>query len=143
MIAGTGPLEEELKLLTQKLSIEKNVVFTGWFGDEDKVKIYSAFDAFIFPSYTEGFGIVLIEAMYLGLPTIASDIEVLREVGKGAVRYFRVGSSSDLAEKIQKLYEDISMEDNFNVDKIVRKAETEYTMTNFVSNYLNLYKSSI
>lgn len=43
---------------------------------------YKGATALIFPSYYEGFGLPIIEAMQFGLPIICSDIPVFREIGK-------------------------------------------------------------
>jgi glycosyltransferase involved in cell wall biosynthesis len=141
VLAGAGPLEEELRKISKELSIEKKVIFTGLFDDSEKAKIYSALDVFVFPSSTEGFGIVLAEAMYTGLPVIASDIEVLREVGGNTIRYFKSGSYSDLVVEMNRIYVDIKSGSDLRLQEEINRVKSEYTMSAFVNNYLNLYKS--
>jgi glycosyltransferase involved in cell wall biosynthesis len=141
IIAGGGKLEPKLRGLAKELSIADRVLFTGVFNEEDKVKLYSSFDVFVFPSYTEGFGISLMEAMYLNVPVICSDIEVLKEVGGDTVRYFSMGSSVDLAEKMRGIYEDILSGGDLSLGRAKSKVESEYMMSSFVSNYLDLYRS--
>jgi glycosyltransferase involved in cell wall biosynthesis len=79
-IAGTGPLELELRTQVNKLKIENRVVFLGPLYDERKTQFYKAIDVLLFPSIFEGFGRVLVEAMSEAVPVIANDISVLREV---------------------------------------------------------------
>ena len=141
IIAGGGELETELRNLAKKLSVEDRVIITGYFGDNDRVKIYSSFDVFVFPSYAEGFGFSLIEAMYLGIPVICSDIEVLKEVGGTKIRYFVTGSSADLTEKMREMSEDIRSGKDLGVDKAKLKVESDYTMDSFIANYLELYRN--
>jgi glycosyltransferase involved in cell wall biosynthesis len=141
LLAGGGPLEEELRKLSADLSIENKVIFTGTFDDRDKIIIYSAMDVFVFPSYAEGFGIVLVEAMYLGLPIIASDIDVLHEVGGDVIRYFKTGSHTDLANEMGRIYKDIKSNSGLRLQEEVSRAKAEFTMSGFINNYLNLYKS--
>ncbi|MGO9327647.1 MAG: glycosyltransferase family 4 protein [Steroidobacteraceae bacterium] len=72
--------------------------------DDDRLAdLYAAADAIIAASYTEGFGLPLVEARHFGKPVIASDIPVFREVTEGArcVRLFEVGSSASLASAIR------------------------------------------
>jgi glycosyltransferase involved in cell wall biosynthesis len=52
--------------------------------DEDLVKLFNACDALLFPSLEEGFGSPVAEALTVGLPVVASDIPIMREVTAGA-----------------------------------------------------------
>lgn len=68
---GGGKLKPEIEAEIKKLGIEKNVIL---YGETTKVnRMYNAFDIFVFPSYYEGLGIVLVEAQANGLPIIAAD----------------------------------------------------------------------
>ncbi len=67
-ITGDGPLLSELT--AQELP---NVIFTGEKRGEELAQIYASADAFVFPSGTETFGNVVLEAMASGLPVICTD----------------------------------------------------------------------
>ncbi|MCK9374486.1 MAG: glycosyltransferase family 4 protein, partial [Sulfuricurvum sp.] len=54
----------------------------------------------LFPSYVEGFGLPIVESLYFGLPVLASDIPVHREVGQEKIGYFDLDNPADLVEKI-------------------------------------------
>lgn len=56
--------------------------------------------ALVFPSYVEGFGLPLVEAMQRQLPVMASDIPVFREVGKDFIAYFKLNDPTNLTELI-------------------------------------------
>jgi glycosyltransferase involved in cell wall biosynthesis len=74
VIAGSGPLEEELKKQAADLKLE-DVVFTA--AEEDDIpEYYAACDIFVLPSVTrqEAFGIVLLEAMSSGKPVVSTNI---------------------------------------------------------------------
>ena len=68
----------ELSTLVTRLGLENHVRFLGH--RSDVPEILSAADVFAFPSLYEGLGGALIEAMALGLPVVASDLEAVREV---------------------------------------------------------------
>lgn len=78
MIVGTGPLESELKKLSESLQISGQVRFLG--RREDVGVCLGAADVFLIPSLFEGHPLALVEAMFKKLPSVASDIKVLREV---------------------------------------------------------------
>ena len=72
-IVGDGPLKQELENYTKKLKLTDKIIFTGFLGNKEKEKYILDSSIFILPSYTESFGLVLIEAMSYGLPCIAFD----------------------------------------------------------------------
>jgi glycosyltransferase involved in cell wall biosynthesis len=66
-------------------------------------ELYRAADLMLFPSSQEGFGIPLLEAGVVGLPTFCSDIPPLREIGGGQVEYFQLDEPpSDVAARIER-----------------------------------------
>lgn len=69
---GDGELLDELKNMASRLGIEENVKFLGW--RSDVAEVMSTFDIFVLPSLNEGMGRVLVEAMALGKPIVASDV---------------------------------------------------------------------
>lgn len=73
LLAGDGPLKEEIENKVKELGLEKNVQFLGQ--RKDANELYQAMDLLLFPSLYEGLGMVLIEAQCAGLPCVAS-IEV-------------------------------------------------------------------
>lgn len=67
MIVGEGPARTEL---TERLP---DAIFTGYLGGEALARAYASSDVFFFPSDTETFGNVTLEAMASGLPTVCAD----------------------------------------------------------------------
>ena len=61
------------------LTLGEDVVLVGSVDEAELGGWYAAADAFAFPSVTEGFGLVVLEAMAAGLPVVASDLPVFRE----------------------------------------------------------------
>ncbi len=93
-------------LFLLKKGVERGQVkLVGNKGYDRLPDIYNAHDLFVFPSLSETFGHPLAEAMSTGLPIIASDTLVHREVCKGAALYFSPLSVSDLVKKIGLLIE--------------------------------------
>ena len=139
LIAGGGDLKGHLQAKIKELGLVKNVIMPGVpFEEEDKVKFFSAFDCFVFPSLAEGFGLVLIEAMSMSLPIICSDLEVLQEVGGSSVMFFETENPESLSEKMYNLYSKKDRLDNIKHDARER-VEKLYTIEIFVNNYETLY----
>ncbi len=72
VFAGDGPLRKNLEKDAVDMGLAKNIIFTGW--RDDMARILSVFDIFCLPSLNEGMGRVLVEAMALGKPVVASDV---------------------------------------------------------------------
>ena len=60
------------------LRLGDDIVMLGTVSDEELPRWYHAADSFVFPSVSEGWGLVVLEALAAGLPVVASDIEVFR-----------------------------------------------------------------
>lgn len=75
VIAGVGDDRERLEIKVKSLGLEKRVIFTGWIPENEKNNYYLLADLFAMPSQCEGFGIVYIEAMACGIPTLASALD--------------------------------------------------------------------
>jgi glycosyltransferase involved in cell wall biosynthesis len=105
-IVGTGPQEEDLKNLTYELGLNGNVEFLGRIVDQNElIRLLKKSHVFALPSVSEGFGMVLLEAMAAGIPYVASDIPPLREITQGGIGGFLCppNDPQDLAEKITEI----------------------------------------
>lgn len=87
VIAGSkGWLYDEVFKKAKDSRYAKDIVFTDFVKEEDKLYLYNLAKVFIYPSFFEGFGLPPLEAMACGIPTIVSDKSSLPEVvGQGAV----------------------------------------------------------
>ncbi len=72
VLAGEGPLLDDLTALAGRLGIEDRVVFTG--PRKDVPSLLNAFDIFALPSHTEGLSIALLEACAAELPLVATRV---------------------------------------------------------------------
>ncbi len=91
-LAGGGPRERHLRELARRLGIADRVIFCGWVPHEQMADHYAAADVFVFPSTSDTMGIVLVEAMSVGLPCVAVDkygpCEVVRDEVTGFLAPF-------------------------------------------------------
>lgn len=125
IIAGTGPMTEELKDKVLKMDLEKDVIFTGYISEEEKSKIYRVADLAVFPSIYEPFGIVALEAMIAGCPVVASDVggfsEIIHNRFNGVK--FQCGSVNSLKDSVLEVLNDFQLSSRLieNGLKVVRE----------------------
>ncbi len=79
----TGGLHETIR----DLALGDRLLMTGFVSDAELGGWYSTADLVAVPSWYEGFGLPLLEAMTCGTPVLASGVSALPEVGGGAARY--------------------------------------------------------
>ncbi len=106
LLAGDGPLKGELETMVEDLGLAENIKFVGF--RDDMVDFLGALDIFIMTSYHEGIPVVLLEAMALGRPVVATAVGGILEViedGKSGV--FVIPSDHlEFARACRKLMED-------------------------------------
>lgn len=83
--------------------LPKGVKFTGRVSDEELVGIYQGAQAVVAASLYEGFGLPVVEATALGVPVVASDIPVFREVAPEGTVYFDPLSPEAIADALHRV----------------------------------------
>lgn len=105
-IVGRQGWDRRLQVPT---SVAGAVRFLGAVTDLELRALYTGASCFVFPSFYEGFGIPLLEAMACGAPCVASNIDALREVGGDAAIYADPRRPDDLSHSILRLLDDPSL----------------------------------
>jgi len=89
LIAGEGPARASLEKMVRTKGLQDNVMFVGYLGRNGELQdCYAAGDTFVFASRTETQGLVLLEAMALGVPVVSTAVMGTKEVlarGKGSL----------------------------------------------------------
>ena len=89
IIAGEGPASGHLQRLATRLGLDRNILFLGYLDRRNTLlDCYCGGDAFVFASRTETQGLVLLEAMALGLPVVSTAVMGTRDIlecGRGAL----------------------------------------------------------
>lgn len=138
IIVGEGPLAGTLHDLVDSLSLTDSVVFTGF--QMDVAEVISSFDVAVLPSYFEGMGRVLIEAMAMEKPVVASRVGGIPDLVKDGVNGFliRPGDIKGFEDALKKLLNDKGLAnimgkdgrkrvtDKFSADAMVRSIDDIY-----------------
>jgi len=108
VIAGEGPALPSLKRLAARLNLQEHTLFVGYLDRRGALlDCYRAADAFVFASRTETQGLVLLEAMALGLPVISTAVMGTRDiVGPKRGALVPGDDEADFAEHIVRLMRD-------------------------------------
>jgi glycosyltransferase involved in cell wall biosynthesis len=138
LIVGEGPLKEKLKVKSEKLKVKNSLIFTGFRNDIKDV--LASVDIYVMPSLLEGLPVVLLEAMAMMKPIVATKIEGIMETLENGVTGLLISPKDPqiLSEAIVDLliHKDKArqmglaarkvVEDRFGVDIMVRKVEEVY-----------------
>jgi glycosyltransferase involved in cell wall biosynthesis len=123
------PFENDLTRLARELGIEKRTHFLGWVSDADLEGLYSAAACFVFPSFAEGFGLPVLEAMERGVPVACSNVSSIPEIADGAARYFDPESVDEIVAAMDELLSDRSQAEQFALAGIERAKEFSWDRT--------------
>jgi glycosyltransferase involved in cell wall biosynthesis len=98
--------ESALRTLVAELGIEQSVHFPGWVSDGDLEDLYAIARCFVLPTFEEGFGLPVLEAMAREVPVACSDIPTLREIAGNAAALFDPHDVPSIARQIARLCDD-------------------------------------
>lgn len=106
LVVGDGPLRGALEAQARGLGIAHAVEFAGY--QEDVVSAYAAMDVFVLPSRDEGFGLVFLEAMAVGVPVIGTRVIGSEDAVEDGTTGLLVpyGDAPALARAVRRLLDD-------------------------------------
>jgi len=107
VIAGVGRWKYRHDLdLIKELGLQDRIRFLGWVDPDDTAVLYNLADCFVYPSFYEGFGLCLIEAMACGCPAVAACTGALPEVAQNAALLVDPRNPIEMKDAILKLVSD-------------------------------------
>ena len=105
------------------------VRYLGELPDEELVLLYNLADLFVLPSFQEGFGLPVLEAMACGTPVAASNVSSIPEITRGAARLFDPRSVDALEEVLYTILKDKDLRDRMSVSGLERAATFSWEET--------------
>ncbi len=144
IIGGKGGMYDELREQARNLGIENKVYFTGYLSSEDVQKMYKCADIAVFPSTYEPFGIVALEAMLAGVPTVVSDIGGLNEIIDHGVNGMKsyAGNANSIADSVLTLLYNHQLCDNI-VKNAKNKVKQEFNWNRITKETVFTYEKAI
>ena len=140
VFVGDGHLMEGLINQAYTLGIKEKVLFTGW--RSDIPGLINIFDIFVLPSLNEGMGRVLVEAMAMGKPIVASNVAGILDLVKDRVNgiLFPQGDTDAMAEAIIKLLMDRESARDMG-EEGKRRVYPAYDLSTMIKNIEQLYNN--
>lgn len=103
IVGDKGWQYEEIFNMVNSLSLSNDVIFTGYVSDEILPIIYNLALFLVYPSFYEGFGLPVVEAMACGLPVITSNTSSLKEIASGVAEMVDPNNYMDMAALMKKM----------------------------------------
>jgi glycosyltransferase involved in cell wall biosynthesis len=124
VIAGKkGWLYQSIFEKAKELNLENKIIFTGYIEEEDKPGLIKGAKSFVLPSFWEGFGLDVLNALACGIPVIISNKGSLPEVAGDAAIYVNPNSSHSIALAIDEVLSMSKMEYNKLSKKCILQAK--------------------
>jgi glycosyltransferase involved in cell wall biosynthesis len=124
-----GFFSDQLHGLRESLRLGERVEFPGWIPREELYDSYRRAAAFLYPSFFEGFGLPVLEALAAGVPTACSAIEPLNEIAGDAALKFDPHDTVAMAAAMDRLVEDKAVQARLAEVGPVRAAQFDWRVT--------------
>ena len=146
---GSGPYYTSVKDFILQHDLENRIIFLSedpkaktdpaWLSNDDMPGIYQQAVAMLYPSFFEGFGAPVIEALSSQLPVLTSNVSCLPEVGGDAAFYVNPQSSAEIADGMKQIYTDESLRQGMKIKGIVHALG--FTPERHAASVMDVYKS--
>jgi glycosyltransferase involved in cell wall biosynthesis len=139
MLVCTGKsfTRNELQYI-KELKLEKNIIYISA-TEEQMVRLYRDAELFVYPSYYEGFGLPLLEAMVCDCPIICSNTSCFPEIAQDAACYFDPYSQDEMYMAIMEVLTHASLRDQLILKGKERVRFFSWAKT--AQEHLDVYKS--
>jgi len=139
-LVGDGPERERLRALVAQLGLEERVVMPGAIGQDDIIEYYGRADVFCLPSFSEGLPVVLMEAMAMEIPVVASHVMGIPELVDDERTGLLVPPArvDALVAALERLQDDPELRTNLGV-AARRKVVAEFEITDVASQLRDVF----
>jgi len=129
LVAPTGWKNDELKKKTRELEARGRVRVPGHVDEQSLGSLYERALALLFPSWYEGFGLPVLEALQCGCPVVCSDRTSLPEIGGDAVWYIDPENPESICDAMLVLEENASLRHKYREAGLRRASQFSWRRT--------------
>lgn len=122
-----------------KRGLQERALTPGFVSDEELKWLYEHCSAYVFPSFSEGFGLPGLEAMVHGAPVVSSNATCLPEIYGDAALYFNPNNVDDAVQKIERVLRDKTFANEL-IERGYRQVK-KYSWERMATQTLNVYES--
>lgn len=123
-----------------RLGIASDILWTGFLAGEEKWAALADADVFVLPSYSENFGVAVVEAMALGLPVVVSDqVGIHREIAEAQAGLVVPCDIEELARALIQLIRDDRLR-SWMGERGRQLAQTHFSLEAVTGKLINVYK---
>ena len=95
----------------QRRNVLRQVRELGYVSEAEKWKLLRGADAFLFPTFYEGFGMPILEAQAAGVPVVSSNVSSIREVARDSALLIDPNNPEQIAQAVYKIIDDKALRD--------------------------------
>ncbi len=133
LVGNQGPETPAIRLLIKRLELEESVRLVEKVSDGELRWLYDHCECLIAPSFTEGFGLPVVEGLVCKRRVVCSNITAFREIGGDACHYFDLHAESVTSAMVAAMYEALSAPikaaknlERFSVARVTKEYATLY-----------------
>ncbi len=144
-LAGQGPDEERLRAVAADLGVSNRLHMIGEMPPQKIGLFLAGLNVFVFPTLAETFGLAAVEAAQAGIPVVANDLPVLREVltvdGEPCALFADASDVEDFTAKIDRVFGDLR--ESARMVALGRRLAQHYSVDVMVDAYAGLIRQSL
>jgi glycosyltransferase involved in cell wall biosynthesis len=129
LVGKRGWLDNETFRAAQRHSANNDIAFTGYVAEKDLPALYSGATCFVYPSFFEGFGLPVLEAMQCGAPVIAGNRTSIPEVVGTAGLLFDPFDTNSLVQALTRMLDDSEYRATLRTQGLERAREFDWKQT--------------
>jgi glycosyltransferase involved in cell wall biosynthesis len=127
----------QIREAARKSRVADRILFAGFVEDEDLLHLYNACDCFVFPSFYEGFGIPILEAMACGRAVVCANTSSMPEVADGAAILFDPQSKSEMVRALADILLDNEL--RTRMERLGLQRAAQFTWNRTAERTMELY----
>lgn len=126
LVGAVRQPEEILALLQKNAKYKNDIIYTGYVTDDELLQWYDHATVFVYPSFYEGFGLPILEAMTRGKAVVSSSTTSMPEVGGDAAEYCNPKDIDSITASIEKILQNDELRKSMEKKSLLQAAGFSY-----------------